>query len=149
MEPKIDHIHITVTDLNRAESYYDRLLPLLGFDLALKERDQVPEREYRIVEYHHGNFSLGFVSPRREYAGDAVSRRRPGALHHLAFMAGSREEVDRLFSQVRGFTESIVHEPRFYPEYCPDYYAFFFKDPEGVELEIVHYDRPAYFPEKV
>lgn len=35
MRPKIDHIHITVEDPDRAERFYDRLLPLLGFSLSL------------------------------------------------------------------------------------------------------------------
>ena len=46
MKPMIDHIHITVTDLARAEVFYDKLLPLLGFDLSLKEYDEVPKHEY-------------------------------------------------------------------------------------------------------
>lgn len=146
MRPNIDHIHLTVTDLARAEGFYDRLLPLLGFDLSRKERDQVPEHEYEIVEYHSTAFSLGLVSPRAVCAGDRVSRRRPGALHHLAFHAESREEVDRLYEAVAAIPARIVHPPRLYPEYCKDYYAFFFKDTEGIELEIVHFDRGSYFP---
>ena len=43
MLPMIDHIHITVEDIDRAERFYDKLLPLLGFDLSLKEYDAVPE----------------------------------------------------------------------------------------------------------
>ena len=39
----------------------------------------------------------------------------------------------------------IVHAPRFYPEYCEDYYAFFLKDSEGIELEITCYDSQKYF----
>lgn len=146
MTPKIDHIDLTVTDLKRAEAFYDKLMPLLGFDPARKEYTQVPEHEYEIVEYHSGAFSLGLVSPRTAYAGDKVSRRRPGALHHLAFDAGSREAVDVLYDKVFAIPASIIHPPRFYPEYCGDYYAFFFKDTEGIELEIVHFDRERYFP---
>lgn len=148
MTPKIDHIDLTVTDLKRAEGFYDRLLPLLGFDLTRKEYTEVPEHAYELVEYHSGAFSLGLVSPRRAYAGDRVSRRRPGALHHLAFAAGSRAEVDALYERVAALPAQIVHPPRLYPEYCGDYYAFFFKDTEGVELEIVHFDRAGCFPAK-
>jgi len=31
----------------------------------------------------------------------------------------------------------VVSEPRIYPEYGADYYAIYFKDPDGIELEIV------------
>ena len=140
MEPVIDHIHITVTDLDRAESFYDRFLPLLGFDPADKEYDAVEDHDYRIVEYHHPNgFSFGIVNPRFACAAEPVNRRRPGALHHLAFRAPSRAEVDRLYERVAALGAEIVHAPRFYPDYCADYYAFFFKDSEGIELEITHY----------
>ena len=145
MKPVIDHIHVTVADLERAEKFYDRLLPLLGFDLANKERDAVPEHEYRIVEYHSSNFSFGIVSPRPAYKDERINRRKPGALHHLAFRVDSCVEVDKLYLQVKALGAKIVHEPQLYPEYCKDYYAFFFKDSEGIEYEIVHFDRGNYF----
>jgi len=78
--PRIDHIHVTVRDIERAERFYDALLPLLGFDLALKERAVVRDRDYRLVEYHHAAFSLGIVSERPQYSFDPVSRRRAGAV---------------------------------------------------------------------
>lgn len=147
MQPVIDHIHLTVPDLTEAERFYDKLLPLLGFDLALKERDSVPEHEYEIVEYHHRSFSFGIVNCRPAYADDAVSRRKPGALHHLAFHADSRKHVDELFAKVKETGAVIVHAPQLYPEYCADYYAFFFKDVCGIEYEIVYFDRNGCFPE--
>lgn len=144
--PVLDHIHITVSNLARAEQFYDRLLPLLGYDIALKEHDSVPEHEYEIVEYHHRALSIGLVSPRSAYSEDAPCRRRPGALHHIAFRVCEPSEVDRLFKLVRELPAVIVREPQLYPEYCPDYYAFFFKDSEGTELEIVSLERERYFP---
>ena len=30
-------------------------------------------------------------------------------------------------------------EPRYYPEYAPDYYATFFEDPDGVRLEVMNF----------
>ena len=68
----------------------------------------------------------------------AINRRKPGALHHLAFRAESRAEVDRLHSELKGIGATIVSPPREYPEYTPPgYYALFFKDPEGIKYEIV------------
>lgn len=40
----------------------------------------------------------------------------------------------------------IIHSPQYYPAYCSDYYALFFKDSEGIEYEIVSFDRGHYFP---
>jgi catechol 2,3-dioxygenase-like lactoylglutathione lyase family enzyme len=146
MKPVIDHIHVTVADLERAEKFYDKFMPLLGFDVANKERDAVPEHKYEIVEYHHSSFSFGIVRPRSACSGETISKRKPGALHHLAFHADSRAEVDRLYLQIRDIGAKIIHEPQLYPEYCKDYYAFFFKDSEGIEYEIVHFDRAGHFP---
>ena len=47
--PMLDHLHITVGDLSRAEAFYDRLLPLFGYDLGLKERTEDPEHEFMSV----------------------------------------------------------------------------------------------------
>lgn len=141
MQPVIDHIAVTVSDLSRAERFYDRLLPLLGFDLRCKTKDEVPEHAYRVVEYNHGNFSFAVVNPRRAYATDTVSRRRPGAVHHIAFRADSPGHVDALFGQVKETGARIVHPPQRYPEYSEEYYAFFFKDSENIEYEIVWFDR--------
>lgn len=147
MRPVIDHIDITVEDLNRAEKFYDKLLPLLGFDISAKEYTEVPEHEYKIVEYHSAYMSIGFVNRREAYKNEKPSRRKAGALYHMAFRAESRDEVDALYAKIVGLPAEIIHPPKYYPEYCSDYYAFFFKDSEGIEYEIVHFDRAKYFPE--
>lgn len=145
MKPTIDNIHITVTDLARAEEFYDKLLPLLGFDLSLKEHYEVPEHEYRIVEYHHAMLSIGLVNQRSAYENEKPSRRKGGALHHIAFHADGPEKVDELYIIIRDLPAEVIHEPRYYPDYCRDYYAFFFKDSEGTEIEIVSFDRRSYY----
>lgn len=58
----------------------------------------------------------------------------------MAFMVDDTQTVDRLYDQVMLMKMQIVHAPRFYPEYCEDYDAFFLKDSEGIELEITCYD---------
>lgn len=145
MKPQIDHIHITVENLERAERFYDQLLPLLGFDLSRKERDSVPEHAYKIVEYHHRNLSIGLVNQREAYSREKPSRRKAGALHHLAFHADSPAEVDALYARLKELPAKIVRPPQYYPEYCPDYYALFFKDSEGIEYELVSFQRERYF----
>lgn len=145
MQPIIDHIDITVENLKRAEEFYDKLLPILGFDISAKEYSEVPEHEYKIVEYHNKNMSIGFVNRREAYKNEKLSRRKAGALHHLAFRADSKEEVDLLYCKIKDLPAVIVHPPKYYPEYCSDYYAFFFKDSEGIEYEIVNFNRKRFF----
>lgn len=135
----IDHIQITVKDMAVAEPFYDQLMPLLGFDLAKKGGTTIDEREFHVVEYSHPKLAFAINSPRSSVAKDDVHRRRPGSLHHLAFKAGSREEVDRIYESLKAIGATIVTPPREYPEYVPvGYYAVFFKDPDGIKYEVVH-----------
>jgi catechol 2,3-dioxygenase-like lactoylglutathione lyase family enzyme len=138
MEPIIDHIQITVKDMRIAEPFYDKLLPLLGFDPKRKGSAVIDEHDFTVVEYTHPRLAFAITSPRKAFAADTVHRRKPGALHHLAFQAASRAEVDRLHSELQGIGATIVSPPREYPEYTPPgYYALFFKDLEGIKYEIV------------
>ena len=138
MEPVIDHIEITVKNMAVAVPFYDKLLPLLGFDVQSRVSAVMKEHEKHVVQYDHPRLGFAITSPRRAFAGDAMSRRRPGALHHLAFKATSRTEVDRLHSELKRIGATIVSPPREYPEYTPPgYYALFFKDLEGIKYEIV------------
>jgi catechol 2,3-dioxygenase-like lactoylglutathione lyase family enzyme len=86
--------------------------------------------------------AFAITSPRRAFQDETVHRRRPGALHHLAFRAESRAEVDRLHAELKAIGAVIVAPPREYPEYTPPgYYAVFFKDLEGIKYEIVTHSK--------
>ena len=138
MEPIIDHIEITVRDISVAVHFYDKLLPLLGFDLAKKSSARIEKHEKDVVSYEHPRLGFAITSPLRAFDGEAINRRKPGSLHHLAFRAPSRADVDRLHTDVKQIGATIVSAPRAYPEYTPaGYYAFYFKDPEGIKYEIV------------
>jgi len=50
MKPIIDHIQITVKDLKIAESFYDKLMPILGFDLSRKIKGRVEKHDFDVVE---------------------------------------------------------------------------------------------------
>ena len=138
MEPIIDHITITVKDLKIAEPFYDKLLPILGFNLDHKFKGTVVEHEYDVVEYCHPLLLFAIISPRKVFKDDTIHRRKPGALHHLAFKAKSRDEVDKLYLEIKEIGANIVDKPTFYPQHGESYYALFFKDLEGMKYEIVY-----------
>jgi predicted lactoylglutathione lyase len=138
MEPIIDHINITVKDLKVAEPFYDKLLPVLGFSLDHKFKGTVPEHEFDVIEYCHPILIFAINSPRKVFKNDTIHRRKPGALHHLAFKAKSREEVDELSLKIKETGANIVSKPKFYPQHGESYYALFFKDLEGIKYEIVY-----------
>ena len=134
----IDHIQITVKDMKVAEPFYDKLMPILGFDLSHKVSAVIKEHDLYVVEYLHPDMDFGICSPRNAFKDDTVHHRKPGSMHHLAFRAGSRAEVDRLYAQIKAIGANIVHAPRIFSEHSPYYYAMFFKDPDGIKYEVVH-----------
>ena len=133
----IDHIQVTEKDMKTAEPFYDKLMPILGFSVENKVSAVIEEHDLYVVEYLHPQYDFGICSPRTAFVDNTIHRRKPGALHHLAFRAQSRVEVDRLYSQIKAIGANIVHEPRIFPEHGDNYYAFFFKDLEGIKYEIV------------
>jgi predicted lactoylglutathione lyase len=141
MKPIIDHIQITVKDLVFAELFYDKLMPLLGFDLKNKAKGTVAAHEFEVVEYAHPLLIFAINSPREVFKTDNIHRRKPGSLHHLAFKAGSCEEVDEIYPKIKAIGANIVDPPKYYPQHGENYYALFFKDLEGIKYEIVYEPR--------
>jgi len=141
LKPIIDHIQLTVKNLARAEAFYDQLMPILGFDLNRKSKGSVASHEFEVIEYCHPLLIFAINSPRAIFKEESIHRRKPGALHHLAFKAESCEEVDGLYDKIKNIGATIVSSPQYYPQHGESYYALFFKDTEGIKYEIVHEKR--------
>jgi len=62
-------------------------------------------------------------------------RGKPG-LHHLAFSVDSRAEVEKVINNLEHV--DIEDPPIDCPECGEGYYATFFFDPDGIELEITY-----------
>ena len=138
MIPRLDHIQITVKDFKRAVKFYDQLMPILGFDLSKKGGGRVDAHDFDVVEYVHENIVIGINSPRAGFKDEDVHRRKPGSLHHLAFRAKSTKEIDDIYPKIAAIQNvQIVDPPKFYPQHGEAYYALFFKDPDGIKLEIM------------
>jgi glyoxylase I family protein len=136
MEP-IDHLDLVVTSLERSLAFYRGLLEPLGFT---RTSEIVGERGERVV-YIGRPSGRGSISL-REVQSDAheVPYDRYGiGLHHLAFAASSREQVDERAEWLRSRPQGTEIEsgPEEY-DYTPGYYALFLHDPDGIKLEIVH-----------
>jgi catechol 2,3-dioxygenase-like lactoylglutathione lyase family enzyme len=141
MKPIIDHIQITVRDLDAVTPFYDKLMAILGFDVEKKISARIEKHDLDVVEYLHLDLAFAITSPRKAFVDDVIHRRKPGSLHHLAFRADSPAEVDRLHGELEAIGAEIVGGPKLWPEHGPDYYAVFFKDPGGIKYEIVHYPK--------
>lgn len=122
----IHHLDLTVSDLALATAFYDRVLPRLGFR-RIGDAEEGPL-------WAGASFELGLQAARRDAPHD---RYAPG-LHHLAFAAPTRADVDRAHAGLVALGVAILDPPDHYPQYCEGYYAFFFEGPDGVKLEYVH-----------
>ncbi len=117
-----DHIDLRVKDKKRAAQFYSQVLPAIGFT---RER---AEQEWTTF-YAEGADKLPFFGftedPNHQPNGTRIS-----------FWADTREEVDRVAEVVRRAGGKVLEGPELCRDYTPDYYAFFFEDPDGNKLEI-------------
>jgi len=120
----IDHLGLGVPDVDAAKTYYDELMPMLGFKPCFGNG-------YCTEDFKGAKL---FLYPTRE-SGE-YSRLRTG-LQHLAFLVPARAEVHRLYEWARDRGDEIVRAPKPFPRYGPHYYATFFLDPHGFTIEVV------------
>jgi catechol 2,3-dioxygenase-like lactoylglutathione lyase family enzyme len=129
----LGHLGVNVPDLTAAKTYYDAVLPLLGYEEFFHTDS---EFSYRPVDGKPGTYLFFYpaLEPGR------YSRHQPG-LQHLAFVVRTRAAVHAAHDTVAGMGNEIVHAPKEWPEYHPGYYAVFWVDPFGHMLEAVcHHD---------
>jgi catechol 2,3-dioxygenase-like lactoylglutathione lyase family enzyme len=128
----LSHVDLTITDPEAAFAFYDAVLKFLGF-VGGKADDETaggwmnPKTGF--------NIALQIARPGSAGTHDRYS---PG-LHHLAFDADSRKDVDGLHALLVEMGATILDPPGEY--YEGGYYAVFFADPDGLKLECVHLPR--------
>jgi len=124
-----DHVFVAVRDLRVSEQFYDHVMDVLGF-----RKWEVPIGDPHVVYYNrHFVYSL---RPAREGSPD-YDPYAPG-MRHFCFRLVDEAAVDRAAGELRSAGVETT-EPRYYPEYGPDYYAIFFEDPDGVRLEVMNF----------
>jgi catechol 2,3-dioxygenase-like lactoylglutathione lyase family enzyme len=126
----IDHFGIGVPDLGAAKRYYDELMPILGLCQWFPTS---PAGEFNYGPDGARGPQLFFY---QALEPNAYSRHGTG-LQHISFMVETRAIVREAHEWARGKGAEIVHEPRIFPEYGPDFYATFWLDPHGFMLEAV------------
>jgi glyoxylase I family protein len=125
----IDHIYISVSDLPRAEAFYDQVMPILGFRKNAFTIDGDPHIQYFNRHFGYVLRPAKAKSPHDPYA--------PG-LHHLCIRVDAAADVGETAGKLRA-AGIDASEPRLYAEYAPDYHATFFNDPDGLRLEVTNY----------
>ena len=123
-----DHLSITTTDLDRAQSFYDAVLAPLGVP-------RVNRRE-RSVGYGERPATDGGPC----YLSVYLSDRETGVVadnRHWCFRAPSRAAVRDFHRAALAHGGTDDGPPGLRAIYSPDYYAAFVRDPDGNRLEAV------------
>jgi glyoxylase I family protein len=133
----LDHLDLVVTSLERSQPFYQELLGLTQASEIEGERGERVVYLSRPGEEPAGTFALGLREKQSDAHGVPFDRYAVG-VHHVAFMLGSREEVDERARWLRERGAEIESGPQEYHQYRPGYYAVFFYDPDGIKLELLH-----------
>jgi glyoxylase I family protein len=127
----IDHLRLSVRDVEAARRFYDPLLRCLGFEAAERDDDGAA------WGVHEGG-TVGWLilTPASPELRDTPHQRLAPGLHHVAFAARDRAHVDAVHELLVGLGAEILEAPSEY-DAEPDHYAVFFRDPDGFKLEVV------------
>src|SRR5262245_2847967 len=124
----LDHVGFQCADLAKSASFYDSVL--------------APLRANRLIEFEG---ALGYgVRPKPDFWISVFDSGAGFRESHIAFSAADRATVRRFFDAAVAAGAEVLHEPRLWPEYHPDYYGAFVRDPDGNNVEAVcHAAEPA------
>ena len=126
----VHHVDLVVSSIERSLPFYSDLLGPIGYTRV----SEVEGERGETIWYLTGpGTSVGL----REAQADQPHDRYAIGLHHLAFEAESRRQVDEIAEWITSQPVQVESEPQEYA-YLPGYYAVFFYDPDGIKLEIVH-----------
>ncbi len=121
----LDHFSIQCADVATSAAFYDSVLASVGGRRVMDFGE--------FVGYGR-DMPTFWVGPQQTGAGFREA--------HLAFTAPDRDAVDAFFRAAVGVGAEVLHEPRLWPEYHPNYYGAFVRDPDGNNVEAVCH-RPA------
>ena len=117
----LDHLSIQCDDYAASLAFYDAVLAPLGGG--------------RILDFGtYCGFGIG-MKPDFWISGHATGGE--GRECHIAFAANDRATVRAFFDAAVAHGAEVLHEPRMWPEYHPNYYGAFVRDPDGNNVEAV------------
>ena len=132
MTARVHHIDLSLRNIAAAEPLYDLVLTHIGY----VKGKPYPQGggEWDLAD----GTSIG-IRPTTGAHADRAHDRYSSGLHHLAWTATSRDDVDALHAKLVGLGATILDPPADYPRYNGGrgYYAVFFADPDGLKLEYV------------
>ena len=128
LEMTLDHVTLSVEDLDRADDFYGKLLSSIGFEKVADFSDDDAGESY-----------IGFGIGRKGslWIVDA-GLQTPG--FHLCFRSKSRQDVRDFHAAGLAAGDEDNGRPAIREIYHPAYYAAFVLDPEGHNIEAVCFE---------
>jgi catechol 2,3-dioxygenase-like lactoylglutathione lyase family enzyme len=117
----LDHLAIQCSDTAVSAAFYDAVLAPLGGQRVM---DFGP-----VIGYGVPPMPDYWIGPHQTGEGFKES--------HVAFSAPDRDAVRAFFAAAVSAGAEVLHEPRIWPEYHPNYYGAFVRDPDGNNVEAV------------
>jgi len=117
----LDHVSVQCADVSVSAAFYDQVLAPLGGERVMDFGQVVGFGIRRQPEF--------WIGPQNSGAGFRES--------HIAFTAPDRDAVRAFFAAATALGAEVLHEPRVWPEYHPNYYGAFVRDPDGNNVEAV------------
>jgi len=128
----LGHVDLVCSDLERSLAFYTAVFGPLGLQEPVLFDGERGEHIHYLRFPRPGSGSIGL----RQALDDQEFELYAPGFHHLALTVETREEVDAAHASAVAAGATILHPPRRWPEYHPDYYATFFTDPDGFRLEV-------------
>jgi len=125
----LHHVSVGVADVERAAEFYDEVLGALGYK---RTAQYLP---YAIA-YGEGVSEFWIQLPHDQGKAHA------GNGNHIGFSARSRASVDAFHSAALEHGGTDEGEPGPRPDYGPDYYGAFVRDPDGNKIEATLHPAP-------
>lgn len=127
------HVCVGVSDFERALAFYEPVMSALGIAARFCERER-PWAGWQSSPDPRPLFLIG--KPYDQHAP------QPGNGHMLAFLAETREVVERVFAIALAHGGTSEGAPGLRPEYHQHYYGAYFRDPDGNKLCVVCHAPP-------
>jgi catechol 2,3-dioxygenase-like lactoylglutathione lyase family enzyme len=117
----LDHLSIQCTDPAASAAFYDAVLAPLGGTRVADFGE--------VIGYGRPPRPVFWIAPQQTGDGFRES--------HIAFSAPDRATVRAFLAAAKDLGAEVLHEARVWPEYHPNYYGAFVRDPDGNNVEAV------------
>ncbi len=117
----LDHLSIQCADVAASASFYDTVLAPLGGERVMDFGE--------VIGFGIPPMPTFWIGPQTSGNGFRES--------HIAFVASDRSAVQAFHDAAVRSGEVVLHESRLWPEYHPNYFGAFVRDPDGNNVEAV------------